>query len=232
MKETGSSIITELTASKIEKLIGLIPVQLALAPSKAGRPQQLNVIVKVKPVDDEVMLMTHRLAAMCGGHLVRSHGRFKDRLGFRGCHVRELGVYEQTDPRFRRHTPTVYRTFRDDAREAFVIALENLSGLDLMDSADTPDAWTDEYLDAAVRGIASIHAIWARREDDLRAQTWLGRVRTAAEMIEMRDLWHDLNVHAAQGVPDWFPQSDWTAAQADRHVGWSGGLRSRPLLGR
>jgi NADP-dependent 3-hydroxy-3-methylglutaryl-CoA reductase len=208
LKETGSSIITELTAGKIEKLIGLIPVQLSLAAAKAGHPEQLNVIVKVKPVDDEVILMTHRLAAMCGGRLARSHARFKDRLGFRGCHARELGVYEQTDPRFRRHVPTVYRTFRDDAREAFVIVLEHLSGLELMDSADSPGAWTDEYLDAAVRGIASIHAIWHQREDELRAQPWLGRVQSAADVIEMRDLWHDLSVHAAQEFPDWFPQSD------------------------
>ena len=207
-KETASSIITELTASKIEKLIGLIPVQLALGPSKPGRPQHVNIIVKVKPVDDEVILMTHRLAAMCGGHLARSHARFKDRLGFRGCHARELAVYEQTDPRFRRHVPAVYRTFRDDDREAFVIALENLSGLELMDSADTPGAWTDEYLDAAVRGIASIHAIWYQRENALRRQAWLGYVQTAADMIEMRDLWRDLSVHASQEFPDWFLPSD------------------------
>jgi hydroxymethylglutaryl-CoA reductase (NADPH) len=78
----------------------------------------------------------------------------------------------------------------------------------LMDSANAPAAWTDDYLDAAVRGIASIHAIWYGREDELRARPWLGRVRTAADMIEMRDLWRDLSVHAAQEFPDWFSQAD------------------------
>src|SRR4029453_9926691 len=85
---------------------------------------------------------------------------------------------------------------------------ENVAGLELRDSADTPGTWTEEYLDAAVRGIASIHAIWYQREDDLRAQPWLGRVQTAADVIEMKDLWSDLSIHAAQEFSDWFSQSD------------------------
>jgi len=208
MKDTGSSIITELTASKIEKLIGLIPVQLTLGPPAPSRPRALDVMVKLKPIDDEVILMTHRLAAMCGGHLARSHARFKDRIGFRGCHIRELGVYEQTDPRFRARVPTVYRTLRDDRREAYIIVMERLSGVELMDSANAPEAWTDEYLSSAIRDLAEIHAIWHGREAELRAQPWLGHVQTAADMVEMQELWYDLAVHAAKEFPDWFTEAE------------------------
>ncbi len=204
--DTGSSIVTELTASKIEKLIGLIPVRLELASDR--HPKRLDVMVKIKPLDREVILMTHRLAAMCGARLASSHERFKDRIGFAGCHVRELGVYQQTDPRFRRHAPLVFRTFSETEREAYVAVLENLTGLELIDSANTPEAWTHEHLDAAIRGMAEVHAIWYGREDELRRQPWLGRVMSGQDMAEMRELWEDLSAHAAREFPEWFSDSD------------------------
>jgi hydroxymethylglutaryl-CoA reductase (NADPH) len=208
MKDTGSSIITELTASKIEKLIGLLPVQLRLTSANRHHPRELDLIVKMKPLDDEVILMTHRLAAMCGPSLAASHERFKDRIGLKGCHIREVAVYEQSDPRFHAHVPIVYRTMRDDAREAYVIALEDLSRHELLDSVNDPDSWKDEHISAAIRGIASIHAIWYGREQELGRQPWLGRPMTVQNMIEMRELWSDLSVHAAKEFPDWFLKSD------------------------
>ena len=207
-KDTGSSIVTELTASKVERLIGLIPVNLVIRSDGREHAQSRRVMVKIKPLDQEVILMTHRLAAMCGSRLASSHARFKDRIGFTGCHLRELRIYEQTDPRFRRHAPVVFRTFDDPQREAYVVVLEHLAGLELMDSANDPARWTDEYLDAAINGIAAVHAIWYGREEELRRQPWLGQVLTGTDMVEMRDLWEDLSVHAAREFPDWFLDSD------------------------
>jgi hydroxymethylglutaryl-CoA reductase (NADPH) len=205
-KDTGSSIVTELTASKIDKLIGLFPVSLTIR-SGAGQ-RDVSAMVKVKPLDQEVILMTHRLAAMCGPRVASSHARFKERIGFSGCHLRELRVYEQTDLRFRRHAPLVFRTYDNPQREAYVVVLENLAGLELMDSANDPGSWTDEHLDAAIQGVAAIHAIWYRREIELRRQQWLGQVLTAHDMSEMRPLCEDLSVHAAREFPDWFLESD------------------------
>jgi hydroxymethylglutaryl-CoA reductase (NADPH) len=212
-KDTDSSILTELTARKIEKLIGLFPVHLRMRDSNGTGFRELDVMVKVKPLDDEVIFMTHHLAAMCGAGLAGSHARFKDRIGFKGCHIRELAVYEQTDPRFRRHVPTVYSTFRDDEREAYVIVMEKLEGLELMESANDPASWREEHLAAAIRGIAAIHSIWYGREEELRGQRWLGPTLTATDMMEMRELWEDLNVHASREFPDWYEEFDLVLSQ-------------------
>jgi NADP-dependent 3-hydroxy-3-methylglutaryl-CoA reductase len=227
---TGNSVITELTAEKIEKLIGLIPVRLALAPRAMGLPRTLDVMVKVKPLDDEVILMTHRLAAMCGPQLAHTHGRFKDRLGIKGCHVRELAVYEQSDERFRAYTPVVYGTFRDDSREACVIVMENLTGLEFVDAAADPGAGSQEYLRAAIEGIASIHAIWYGREGDLGREPWLGRVGTTQDRIEMRELWEELAAHAAREFPEWFGEADLALRQRliETIPEWSACLESGP----
>jgi NADP-dependent 3-hydroxy-3-methylglutaryl-CoA reductase len=206
-RHSESSIITELTARKIEKLIGLLPVRL-LCRGAEGVAPPVDVMVKIKPLDEEVLLMASRLASMCGPKVASSYSRFRHKTGLAGSHVRELEVYRQTDPRFLRHVPDVHVVFRDDEREAFVLVMERLDGLELMDSADDPVGWRSEHLEAAIRGIAEVHAIWYGREADLRAQPWLGFVPGASAMAEMRELWEDLSVHASEEFPEWFSQAD------------------------
>ena len=219
----GSSILTELTARKVDKLVGLFPYRLAYRTA-SGAAGQVEVMVKVKPLDQEVLLAAGSAAALCGPRLRSSFGRFKARTGFLGCHLRELGVYGQTDPRFRRHAPVVYDLFRDDAREAYVLVLERLRGLQLMDSADDVSGWGREQVEAALRGIAAVHAIWYRREAELLRQPWLGPVPTAAGMAEMRELWEDLAVHAAEEFPEWVSPLDLARQRAlirDLPAWWS-----------
>jgi len=206
-RHSESSIITELMARKVEKLIGFIPARL-WCRGPGGAARTLDVMVKVKPLDQEVLLMATRLATMCGPRLATSYSRYRQQTGIAGSHLRELEVYRQTDPRFVRHVPVVHQLFRDDAREAYVLVLERLDGLELMDSADDPSGWRPEHLEAAVRGIAEVHAIWYGREAELRAQPWLGYVPGASTMAEMRELWEDLAVHAAEEFPEWFSQAD------------------------
>ena len=165
-------------------------------------------MVKVKPLDDEVILMTHRLAAMCGARLASSHARFKERQGLKGSHVRELAVYEQTDDRFTAHTPLIYGTYREDAREAYIVTMEDLTGLEVSEPAVDSSARRDEYLRAAIEGIAPLQAIWYGREEELRERPWLGHIWTTGDMTEMRELWEDLTVHAATEFPEWFLEPD------------------------
>ena len=100
------------------------------------------------------------------------------------------------------HTPVMYGTFHDEAREAHIVVLENLTGLEVIDSASEPGPQREEYLRAAIQGIAAIHAIWYGREEELRQQPWLGQIWTTRDMGEMRELWEDLSVHAAREFPE------------------------------
>ncbi len=199
----GSSIITELTAHKINKLVGHFPFRLH---SDDGR--ELEVMAKVKPLDDEVILMLSSMAAMCDARLAQEFTHYRERLGFKGCHVRELAVMSQTDPRFTRHAPRVYGVLQDAEREAYVIVEERLQGLEQMDSADDTRAWTGEHLEAAIRGLAELHSIWYGREAELQEQDWLGDYPTAAGMVEKRRLWELLGAHAREEFPEWFSEQD------------------------
>ncbi len=200
----GSSIITELTARKIRKLAGLFPLR--LVHDGAGRsprtPDHTDVVVKAKPLDQEVIVMLNAMAGLCGGDLADAYARSQERTGFQGCDVRELAVYAQDDPRFTRHVPRVLGSHRDDDREAFVLVLERIDDAVLIDTADDTSAWAPAHVDAVLEGLGEIHSIWLGRDDDLLARDLVGRPPSAAETAELTDLWEALADHAAEEFPE------------------------------
>ncbi len=199
--EMGSSIITELTARKVNKLVGHFPFDFRYRTGD-GAEHSAAVVVKVKPLDEEVVLMINSIAQMCGGLLASAHSKHRHRTGFVGCHTRELALYEERDPRFTRIAPKVYGTIRDDEREMYVVVMEKLDDTVLMNSADNPSGWTREHIEAALRGIGTFHGIWYGREEELKAQPWLGPYPTVESMTDMRDLWDALMVHGSEEFPE------------------------------
>ena len=137
----GTSILTELTARKVNKLLGHFPLRFAVRGS-SGQPGAVSVVTKVKPLDEEVMLMAKRRGAV----LRRPAGQDlqqvpqQDRL----CRLApELAIYASRDPRFVRHTPRIFGTYRNDLREAYVIVMERLDDLVLMNSAEEVSGWRE-----------------------------------------------------------------------------------------
>jgi hydroxymethylglutaryl-CoA reductase (NADPH) len=202
--ELGDSLLADLTRPRARKLVGQLPRRLLYLSPRSG-PGHRDVIVRVKPLDQEVLLMTHLVASMCGSRLGELQRRFSKQMGIAGCHLRELGVYQQTDPRFTRHAPAVYDVVRDDARELFVLVLELLREVELKESADDLRGWTLAHVEAAVRGIAEVHAIWYGREEALRNEPWLGEVVDAAARSSMDELWSEVLDYAAGEFPGWYP---------------------------
>ena len=194
----GSSIITELTAHKVSKLLGHFPFLLKTYDG------DVRVMTKIKPLDGEVIIMLNGIANMCDARLAQAFSQYREQLGFKGCHVRELAVMSQRDPRFTRNAPRVYGVVEDHGREAYVIVEELLEGLELMDSVDDTRGWSPAHLEAAVRGIAEVHSIWYGREEQLKQQPWLVDYPSAAGMLEKRRLWEALGAHAREEFPLWF----------------------------
>ena len=205
--QLGSSIITELTSQKVRKLVGLFPITITYGTSTQGA-NSLDVIAKVKPIDDEIILMLGSMASMCGRQVGETFARHKGRLDFTGCDIREIAIYQQDDPRFVEHTPQVYQTLCDGSREAFVIVMEHLQDVMLVDTADDTSVWKDEHIVAALEGIAAVHAIWYERTEELREEDWLGPVASAASMADMSDLWGALNDHARREFPQWISREE------------------------
>ncbi|MBI5444051.1 MAG: thioester reductase domain-containing protein [Deltaproteobacteria bacterium] len=189
------SIISELTSWLHGSPAGLR--QYRLGVERRGELEWVSAVVKRKASDEEAIDVARRVAEQCSPALGRAFERFGRELGLAGSHVRELGVYGQDDLRFRRHAPALYGVRRDDARQEWTLVLEDVSGLELLDSADDASGWETEHVEAAVRGLAELHAIWYGREEELLRNAWLGPVTSARRRAEMAELWAALAENAA-----------------------------------
>ena len=231
----GSSIVAELTARKVQRLVGMLPLRVHC--QAAGTVPPVDLMLKVKPLDAEVMLMVDGLASMCGPGVATTHRKFRDRTGFAACHKRELFLAGVTDPRIADYRPATHAIISDDRRELYVLAMEHLAGLELMDQADDVSGWTATHRTAAIEALARIHSVWLGKTDELREQPWIGHVASADSMTEMTPLWEALGDHAAtefpqlidaktratwhgliQGLPEWWPRlaaQPWTLCHND-----------------
>ena len=95
-----------------------------------------------------------------------------------------------------------------DERETYVVVMEKLDDMLLMNTADDPKDWRTEHIEAAVRGIAEVHSIWYKREDELQKEPWLGPVQTTASMVQMSELWDALLVHGANEFPEFVTEAE------------------------
>ena len=202
--ESGSSIITELTARKVNKLVGHFPFE--IETQSGDSRERIRVMAKVKPLDEEVILMVNSLASMCGGKLASFHNKFKRRLGFTGCHTRELGVFRQSSEPFKTYLPKTYGVYEDPSREIYVLVMELLEDMVHMDSAADTSAWSRADIECAISGLAELHSVWYGKEEELKAEPWLGPVTTSADMIEMRGLWEALEIHGTEEFPSLLPR--------------------------
>jgi thioester reductase-like protein len=197
------SILTELTAWHSRRTAGLFPYRLRIDSRHVALADPSWVMVKVKPPDEAVLGVGGALAELCDPALGRAWRRFGARLGLRGGGCREAGVYGQTDARFRRHAPTAYGVQPGDDRRPWILVLELLSDVELMNTAADVSGWGGDHVEAALRGIADVHAIWYGREVELTGRPWLGHVQSARDMAEMTELWTALAERAGGGFGAW-----------------------------
>jgi len=205
-----NSIASELTAWRHGTRAGLFRFKAVVKSAHAASEQTRELFVKAKPADVDVMDVLQSVSTLCSNTAGAAFARFRDRLGIRRCHDREIAIYRQTDSRFCDHLPRLYGHLQDDAQRQWILVMESLSGLELLDSVDDPAAWSREHVESAVRGIAAVHAVWLGRDAELRAQPWLGAVPSASEMQEMSDWWRAIHDYAQRYFSCWLD----TAPQA------------------
>jgi hypothetical protein len=173
-----------------------------LTLSDGGGP--LEVIVKSKPLDRELILAANRIAGLCGGPLADEFARWQDWTGFKGTHTRELQLYRTAPPALRAVMPELYAVHSDPAREAHLLVLEDIdASVHLKDTADDVGGWRRAHVESALTGVAGVHAHWLGREQELLDQEWLGPVLDSRRMGEMRGLWLTMAEHNATAHPHW-----------------------------
>ena len=195
------SIISEMTSWKRGQRTGLFHYRLAL--TRGPDTTSFEVMAKVKPPDKDVMEVAETTAAVVDAPLHRQIRKFRDRLGARGGHVRELEIYRLLgSDRIGRYLPRCYGTWADEDRQQWTLLLEYLRDMTVMDAQD-PAVWTDQFRSAAIDGLAAIHARWLGREHELAGHAWIGHIPSTHALIEMRPLWATLARQSAPTFHSW-----------------------------
>ena len=204
--KSGDSLITAVAARKLPwKLLGHFPLGVTFSRNN-GVSEQVELLAKSKPTDEEVLQLSTSVARTCGGEVGELYARFGGKLGFGHCHLRELHIYRQTDPRFTAHAPRIYGLLEDPRREAYVVLMERLQNVILMDTAADPSGWQPAHIETMLLAIARIHAIWYGREPELRRLPWLDGGFCPARLQELTPLWRALGTHALHEFPEWYDE--------------------------
>jgi thioester reductase-like protein len=194
---TDHSIVSELTAWRSQSATGLHRYRLR------EEGLERDVVVKVKAPDGDVIAVGEALARLCDVRIGEAYARSADRIGFAASDIRELAIYAMHDPRFSQHTPAALGSGVDPVSGVCTLVLEQITKARLQDSVDQPESWTAADLDVAIRGLASLQAIWFGRERALIEQPWIGHVPSMSTTMEMCDLWEAIAAHAAPRFSAW-----------------------------
>jgi len=203
---SGTSIITQQTSGKINKLLGLFPYKLVYSNKDSNIDTE--VILKIKPKDTEVVHTINAIGSICDSRLYEELKKAKGRMGFTNCHGKELEIYRQKDERFTKYIPKIFGIYENSDREAYVIMMERLKNLELMDSADDVSEWTIDHIYKAIDGIAEIHSIWYGKEEELKKKAWIGHYPTTERMLKLSRLFELLGVHIQSEFPNWISDFD------------------------
>ena len=195
------SVIGEMTSWRRKSRTGLFDYRVGYQSGAAAR--QLDVVVKVKPVDTDVLDVAESTAAMCDASVSKALAQVRGQIGVTLCHLREVAIYAHADPRLRRHMPECYATWEQEEERSWGVVLERLHDMEIMNAADSLPPWHHEAIAAAIDGLAQIHAVWLGRRSELSAQPWIGHVVDSQNAECLVPFWRALGSHADSQFGRW-----------------------------
>ncbi|TAE27586.1 MAG: aminoglycoside phosphotransferase family protein [Cytophagales bacterium] len=204
--DNSASILVVLTAGQSDNPIG--HYGLLVEYEQDRKPHTRRMVLKVKPHGREIVAMLTMLAGACGGKLAEVFPAFAHLTGFAHTHERELDVYANLPSPLQ---PDVFGTYADEERGLYLILMEYLEDVTLLNSVMTPNAWTDEHIRQTLRQLARWHADHLDQPLPLNPAYWTDDMPSRAHMPHLTPLWHALLDNAATHFPDLY-----TPARADQ----------------
>ncbi|WP_347159394.1 aminoglycoside phosphotransferase family protein [Pontibacter chitinilyticus] len=194
--DNSASILVALTAGSSTKPIGHFGLDVQYTVN--GKAEQRRMVLKVKPHGDEIVAMLNMLAQACGGELAAIYPKYKSLTGFQHTHMRELEVYGKLP-----HTlaPIIYGLQADPEQDLYLILMEYLADVELLNTAMAPEQWTDQHIRTALEQTAEWHAAHLNKTLPVDKRYWAD-APSKAYMVALQPLWQAL----LQNAQDHFPE--------------------------
>jgi len=151
--DVDNGILMNLCKRVNRKPIGFIPVNIE---TQSGKEE---LLLKSKATDIETIKGIHIMAASIDTQLCDLITDHKDHLEYRGCHIKELLIPQFLHHNELRYAPKYYNHYINESREIYILAQERLikNQLELLDSENSPELWTEKHIKNTINAISSIH---------------------------------------------------------------------------
>ncbi|MBO0933780.1 aminoglycoside phosphotransferase family protein [Fibrella aquatilis] len=193
--DNSASILAALTAGLSDTIIGHLG--LAVTFRSGGVRQTRRMVLKIKPPGSAIVAMLNGLAGACGGTLAEVYPTYKDLTGFLHTDQRELEVYGKLPSSLQ---PDIFGLLADPEQGTYVILMEYLDDVALMNSVLAPHTWTDGHIRQALDQLAVWHADHLNRPLPIDPTYW-DDAPSRAYMTRLTPLWTALLDNAAQQAP-------------------------------
>jgi hydroxymethylglutaryl-CoA reductase (NADPH) len=149
-----NGILTSITGKISKKLIGFIPLV-----AKDSNNQKVNLLLKFKPTDTEVIKGLHMMAASINPMLSNLIKDTRKHLEYSNCHLKEIEAYEFLNTHKFAYMPNFYGTFQNRKREIYCIAQEflDIKKLAIYNSENHPEVWKRENIEKVIHVAHQFH---------------------------------------------------------------------------
>jgi thiamine kinase-like enzyme len=194
--DSSASILASLASAHTDLLIGHFGMNVTFTTN--GDESTVKMVMKIKPHGDEIVAMLNMLAQACGGKLASVYDQHKAMTGFQYTHLREQEIYRKLKPAF---TPVIYGMHTNDEDRVYIILMEYLDEVELLNSVMAVAYWHDEHIKKALQQMAEWHSSMFTLPAELNKAIWPD-VPTFEYMNSLQTLWPALLYNAAEKFPE------------------------------
>ncbi len=211
--DNSASILVTLTAGVSDTLLGHFAFQVQYTVN--DQPHSRKMVMKIKPHGSEISEMLAGLAQLSGEPLASTYAPFRTWTGFQHTHMRETLVYQHLSSSL---LPEIFGVHIDPANDQYIILMEYLGDMALLNSAMAPELWTDTHIRTALTQLAAWHATHLSQRLPFDDKFWHD-VPSTTYMQRLQPLWQALLDQAAGRFPELYPAGTTTLLrQAITHI--------------
>lgn len=194
--DNSASILATLASAQTETLIGHFGI--VVRYSVKGKELTKKMVMKIKPHGDTITGMLAMLAQACGGELASVYEKYKAETGFQYTHLREQEIYSKLNPDF---TPEIFGLYTNNETRVYIILMEYLDEVELLNSVMQPHLWEDVHIKSALTQMAKWHSKMLDTKANLDDSIW-DDVPSLNYMTSLSPLWNALLTNAAIKCPE------------------------------
>ncbi len=155
-----NGILTNVTARISKKLIGFVPIIVGYK-NENNASHFLNLLIKSKALDEEVIKGLHLIAASIDPELSDLLKTHKAYLEYKNCHLKELKIYQFLNSVGFKNIPNFYGSHEDSEREIYFFIQEmlNEAEIKIMNSSNHPEHWNSDDIIRTIEVITEFHQL-------------------------------------------------------------------------